>query len=173
MWTRRPQWRYASGSTGLSVTTSSWVAPTADCHTQQYFHYMGHAGEMRCDQAHRGYSFSSEPACGGTGALATLNPLYMRYTPDSRGRFAGQTGYGYRSIEAFVAAGQALQRGEPLAEVAAGLASVAATIYVTAVLEAGRISLDNGGKAVRIVYADSGSGPADVTAKPTGFEVVA
>jgi D-galacturonate reductase len=97
----------------------------------------------------------------------------MRYTPDSRGRFAGQTGYGYRSIEAFVAAGQALQRGEPLAEVAAGLASVAATIYVTAVLEAGRISLDNGGKAVRIVYADSGSGPADVTAKPTGFEVVA
>ena len=164
-----PQWRNASGTSGHSVTTSSWVAPTADCHTQQNFHYMGHAGELRVDQAHRGYSFSAEPEAGGTGALATLNPLYMRYTPDARGRFAGQMGYGYRSIEAFVAAGEALREGAPLEEVAAGLASVAATLFVTAILEAGRISLDNGGRAVRILYGDAG--PLDVGAKPTGFEV--
>lgn len=50
-------WRNASGTTGHSIFTSSWVAPTADCHTQQYFHYMGHAGEIRCDQAHREFFF--------------------------------------------------------------------------------------------------------------------
>ena len=29
----------------------------------------------------------------------------MKYTPDGEGRFAGQSGYGYRSIESFVEAG--------------------------------------------------------------------
>jgi D-galacturonate reductase len=65
---------------------ASWAAPTADCHTQQGFHYMGHRGELRADQAHRGFTLSADtglaPTVGGTGALATLNPLYMRYTPD-------------------------------------------------------------------------------------------
>ena len=68
-------WDNNDGTIGHAVYMASWVAPTADCHTQQYFHYMGRHGELRVDQAHRGYSHSASAAGGGTGALATLNPL--------------------------------------------------------------------------------------------------
>lgn len=169
------QWRNANGTTGHSIFTSSWIAPTADCHTQQNFHYMGHGGEIRADQAHRGYNFSASPECGGTGALATLNPLYMRYTPDAQGRFAGQTGYGYRSIEAFVNAVGSVSKGESVESVSQGLASANATLFITAILEAGRRSLDAGGKTVKILYANptaplpEGSS-VDVLAKPVGLE---
>jgi D-galacturonate reductase len=168
-------WRNASGTAGHSVFTSSWVAPTADCHTQQNFHFMGHGGEIRADQAHRGYSVSADAASGGTGGLAAVNPLYMRYVPDAAGRFAGQTGYGYRSIEAFVDACSAMRApGASVQEVSATLASVAATLQVTAILEAGRRSLDAGGRPVKILYKSSGSaaaeGGVDVLAKPCGFE---
>ena len=30
-----------------------------------------------------------------------MNPLFVKYTPDSLGRFAGHRTYGYRSFEAF------------------------------------------------------------------------
>lgn len=30
------------------------------------------------------------------GSLRSVNPLFMKYTPDRDGRFAGQSGYGYR-----------------------------------------------------------------------------
>lgn len=159
-------WRNADNTVGHSVTTASWVAPTADCHTQQGFHYMGHGGEIRADQAHRGYSMSADTNSGGTGALASLNPLYMRYVPDAAGFFAGQNGYGYRSIEAFIDAGLAVINGASLEAASAGLATFSATLHVTAILEAGRRSLDNGGKAVKITF--DGEGP---TALPTGYDV--
>jgi len=129
-----------------------------------------------------GYTVSASPEAGGTGALAAINPLYMRYVPDAAGRFAGQTGYGYRSIEAFVEGCSAVRSGAAgAAEVSAGLASVSATLYVTAILEAGRRSLDAGGAAVRIVYEGEGAGEGgaaaaggarkavNVLAKPAGF----
>ena len=31
--------------------------------------------------------------------LASLNPLYIRNVPDTRGRYCGQAGYGYVSFE--------------------------------------------------------------------------
>ncbi len=98
----------------------------------------------------------------------------MRYTPDSQGMFAGQTGYGYRSIEAFVDACAAAKAGADLAQLNAGLASCAATLGITAILEAGRRSLDAGGRPVKILYADEdgvpGKGPVNALAKPRGFE---
>jgi D-galacturonate reductase len=42
---------------------------------------MGHKGEVNIDQAHRGYTV----AVDGEG-FASINPLYMKYTPDSKGR---------------------------------------------------------------------------------------
>jgi D-galacturonate reductase len=91
----------------------------------------------------------------------------MRYVPDAAGRFAGQTGYGYRSIEAFVEGCSAVRSGAAgAAEVSAGLASVAATLHVTAILEAGRRSLDAGGAAVRIVYEGEGAGEGGAAAAP-------
>ena len=54
------------GSAGTATYTSSWIAPKADCHTQQYFHYMGQKGEIRADQA--GRSEGVEPGCRAQGA---------------------------------------------------------------------------------------------------------
>jgi D-galacturonate reductase len=42
---------------GTAVYTASWAAPLkAGVHSEQRFHYMGAKGEVRVDQAHRGYS---------------------------------------------------------------------------------------------------------------------
>ncbi len=69
-----------SGNLGVAVYTSSWAAPKkAEVHSQQRFNYMGHKGEVRCDQAHRGYEYSHDD----TG-YATPNPLFMKYLPDSK-----------------------------------------------------------------------------------------
>eukprot|EP00940_MAST-03C_sp_MAST-3C-sp2_P000791 g791.t1 len=80
-----------SGNEGIAVYTSSWVAPKSDVHSQQRFFYMGHSGEIRIDQAHRGYTVATDGA-----GFASANPLFMKYTPSaSDGTFAGQSGYGY------------------------------------------------------------------------------
>ena len=81
----------------------------------------------------------------------------MKYTPDSRGFFAGQTGYGYRSIEAFVEAAIAINSGDAsTASFRKQLATIQDTAVVTAILEAGRRSLD-AGKPIGIVYDDAGT----------------
>ena len=42
---------------GTAVYTASWAAPLkAGVHSEQRFHYMAAKGEIRVDQAHRGYS---------------------------------------------------------------------------------------------------------------------
>jgi D-galacturonate reductase len=169
--------RNADDSTGHALFTASWVAPTADCHTQQSYHYVGARGELRVDQAHRGYTFSEDPI-DKTGSLATINPLYMRYIPDANGYFAGQQGYGYRSIEAFVMAAQGIEnKSLSLNEASSNLASVAQTLPVTAILEAGRRSLDAGGRAIKILYDGEAKStpevPVDVFAIPTGFSLLA
>ncbi|GHP03015.1 hypothetical protein PPROV_000177000 [Pycnococcus provasolii] len=151
----------APGAVGTALYTASWVAPKADCHTQQYFHYMGFKGEIRADQAHRGYTGSTDE-----NGFAALNPLYMKYTPNANGYFAGQNGYGYRSIEVFVDAAHAINTGATtVANVCAEgvLATIDSALYVTALLEAGRLSLDNEGCRVAIAY-DDGSHPRRPTA---------
>ncbi|RYG52971.1 hypothetical protein EON66_09245 [archaeon] len=82
----------------------------------------------------------------GSG-FASPNPLFMRYTPSAEGKFVGQGGYGYRSIEAFVSAVGALSRGTVASctEFDATLATVHTTMQTTAILEAGRRSLDADG----------------------------
>jgi len=156
------QWQNrADGTLGTALYMSSWAAPKADCHTQQYFHYMGHKGEVRADQCHRGYNWSTDD-----GGFAALNPLYMKYTPDGNGFFAGQQGYGYQSIEKFVDAAGLVNQGtlSPQGVTGAGvLATVDSTLVVTAILEAGRISLDHDGAAVRIVYDAEGVEPTELT----------
>lgn len=47
--------------------------PQGDAHTQQHFHYMGTTGELRVDQAHRGFCQATD-----AGGYAALNVLYMR-----------------------------------------------------------------------------------------------
>lgn len=146
-------------SLGTAVYTSSWAAPRSDVHSQQRFFYMGQRGEVNVDQAHRGYNMADD----GSG-FRSVNPLFMKYTP-TNGKFSGQLGYGYRSFELFVDAAIAINNGQSAVsdfdeEL---LATVATTYRTTAVLEAGRRSLDTG-TTVRLLYDDA----AD-RCRPTGF----
>jgi D-galacturonate reductase len=141
-----------SGNLGTAVYSASWIAPKSDVHSQQRFFYMGHDGELNVDQAHRGYTLASHEQ-----GLASPNPLFMKYAPDSRGCFVGQSGYGYRSIEAFILAAAEIRSGKARAADFEGkLATVRETRLVTAILEAGRRSLDRGGRVYEIVYDEAG-----------------
>lgn len=147
------QWENMStGNLGTAIYTASWVAPTSDVHSQQRFFYMGHDGEIIIDQAHRGYSVATDAS-----GYASANPLFMKYTPDADGYFVGQTGYGYRSIEAFVNAIRSVKAGDAApADYDGRLATIGTTQMMTAILEAGRRSLDNDGKAYKIKYGEDG-----------------
>jgi D-galacturonate reductase len=147
------QWRNTqSRALATAIYTASWIAPKSDVHSQQRFFYMGHEGEIQIDQAHRGYSIATDQA-----GYQSANPLFMKYTPDAGGYFAGQSAYGYRSIEAFVDAAAAIESGQASVDsVAASLATVGDTALVTAILEAGRRSLDAGGQVIEIQYDDAG-----------------
>ena len=137
-----------SRTRGVATFVASWVAPPGDVHSQQRFFAMMHGGEVTCDQAHRGFSTATEAA-----GYASPNPLYMRYTPDAGGCFAGQLGYGYRSIEDFVrAAGECSGGGATPEQFEATLATAMGTLQGTAILQAGRKSLDAGGRTVAITY---------------------
>lgn len=92
-------------------------------------------------------------ASDGAG-YRSVNPLFMKYTP-SDGKFAGQQGYGYRSFEAFVDAVNHIRNGEATVdEFHASLATLEHTYRTTAILEAGRLSLDQQ-RSVKILYDDS------------------
>ena len=141
-----------SGNRATAIYTSSWIAPRSDVHSQQRFHMMAHGGEITVDQAHRGYTISTDDA-----GFCSANPLFMKYTPDADGYFAGQSGYGYRSIEAFLQAVESVRCGQAEPERFHGkLATAHDTLLVTAILEAGRRSLDEQGMAIKIDYDADG-----------------
>ena len=93
------------------------------------------------------------------GSLRNQNPLFMKYTPRN-GRFVGQDGYGYKSFELFVRAASQVNQGFAVPEDfegfgplnVEGLAGIGGTLQVTAILEAGRRSLDRGSVPVAILY---------------------
>jgi len=68
----------------------------------------------------------------------------MKYSPSETGHFDGQRGYGYISIEKFVDAARSVNAGiaQPSDFDVQGLATITNTILTTAILNAGRISLD-------------------------------
>jgi D-galacturonate reductase len=151
------QWEnIQSGSLASAFYTASWIAPKSDVHSQQRFYYLGQKGELQIDQAHRGYTLATDAA-----GFNSPNPLFMKYTPDAQGYFSGQSGYGYRSIEAFVDAVSQVRSGSATPEdFRGGLATVEDTVLVTAILEAGRRSLNSGGVPHQIEYAGSGEAVA-------------
>lgn len=155
------QWQNlnAARSTGCAVYTSSWVAPKSDVHSQQRFFYMGSAGEINVDQAHRGCTVATD----STG-FASVNPLFMKYTP-TNGKFSGQGSYGVKSFENFIDACRAVNVGQakPDDYNDGSLATVHTTLQGTAILEAGRKSLDADGQPMDILYATADSlGPVSI-----------
>eukprot|EP00126_Sphaerothecum_destruens_P004185 Sdes_comp18041_c0_seq3m7381 len=146
------KWRNNSGSIGTALYTSSWGASNrADVHSQQRFHYIGHKGELNVDQAHRGYTVADD-----TSGFSSVNPLFMSYLPGPDGYFNGRHSYGYQSIENFVEAAILLRsRQVQLSELDRKLPTLQATLVTTAILEAGRKSLD-AGKPVYFCDDESG-----------------
>jgi len=144
------QWRnIKSGNLGTAIYTASWVSPKSDVHSQQRFFYLGTEGEINIDQAHRGYTMSTD-----SKGLISVNPLYMKYTPSLTGHFSGQLGYGYRCIEEIILAATQLSNevspdGSQFDEL---LPTIRNTLLSAAILQAGRYSLDNNGARVRIIY---------------------
>jgi D-galacturonate reductase len=68
----------------------------------------------------------------------------MKYSPNETGHFDGQQGYGYISIETFIDAAQSVNSHltNPDDYDLRGLPTIANTVLTTAILNAGRISLD-------------------------------
>ena len=68
----------------------------------------------------------------------------MKYSPSESGHFDGQRGYGYVSIEKFIDAVRSVNamKSKPTDYDATGLPTIANTVLTTAILNAGRISLD-------------------------------
>lgn len=135
-------WQSLSSSRhkGTAVYTASWTAPLrAGVHSAQHWYYMGEKGDITVDQAHRGYDITVDD----TGKTY-YNPFYMKYSPSESGHFDGQRGYGYISIEKFIDAARAVNAGESKPEEfdAHGMPTIANTVLTTAILNAGRISLD-------------------------------
>ncbi|KAJ3126157.1 hypothetical protein HK100_010416 [Physocladia obscura] len=137
-----------SGNFGTALFTSSWIAPKAEVHSQQRFFYMGHEGEIRVDQAHRGYEAADDDR-----GFYQNNPLFLRYQPDPLGRYAGQNTYGHISFERWVDAVLGVNSGDySPSDFEASLPTVKSTLVVTKILEAGRKSLDQGGIKIDLEY---------------------
>jgi len=64
-----------SGSTASASYTASWIAPPTDVHTQQRFFAMSHGGEVTVDQAHRGYSVSTD----GEACRNVISCVWLAY----------------------------------------------------------------------------------------------
>lgn len=145
----------AGDKVATGVYTASWTAPQrAGVHSNQYFHYLAAGGEVRVNQAKRGYDVADD----GAGQLQWLNPFYMRYAPDEEGNFGGQGGYGYVSFEKFVDACNDVNAGrlDPAdLDARAALPTLRNTIATTAILEAGRRSIDER-REVGIEVTDDG-----------------
>merc|ERR1719251_179413 len=150
---------FEDGSVGHAIYTSSWVAPKADVHSQQRWFYMGQEGEVTVDQAHRGYTVAQDGQ-----SFASPNPLFWKPTPTD-GKFTGQRTYGYLSFEGFVDAVNEVNSGKKKASDFDGtLPTISTIVGTTAILEAGRLSLDMGGRPFELVYSSD-----NVYAVPTGM----
>ena len=123
---------------------------------------MGETGEVNVSQCHRGYFVNTD-----TAHLASVNPLYWKPTPDVVTKeFTGQRTYGYLTFESTIDAVTRCNAGDKkVGDYDGVLPTMATTSCATAILEAGRRSLDAGGKAMELVY------PSDKSCTPTGLKL--
>jgi D-galacturonate reductase len=114
---------------------------------------MGTKGEINVDQAHRGCTVATDD----TG-FASVNPLFMKYTP-TNGKFSGQGSYGVKSFENFIDACRSINAGiqQPRDFDDGSIATVHTTLQGTAILEAGRRSLDADSQPMDILYESQDS----------------
>lgn len=130
-----------TGKRATAVFTASWTAPEgAGVHSEQGFHFVGSKGEAKVNQSRRGYDVVVEE--GANAGARSVNPFYVQYAPFD-GYFQGSQGYGTRSLEVFAQACTAINSGErKAADFDEILPTIKDTVYTTAILHAGRLSLD-------------------------------
>ena len=122
---------------------------------------MGQKGEITVDQAHRGYS-----VCTDAAGFASANPLFWKPTP-SRGRFVGQSCYGYVSFEAFIDGAAALNSGSAtMEELDAEMPTMATTAGATVRF---RVLLSTRVEEFRQRVLDARRGEPSSTFEPTRF----
>ncbi len=78
----------------------------------------------------------------------------MTYIKDHLGNYAGHNGYGFQSFNVFIDACHAIN-AKQMSVNPDHLPTLENTMYVTAILEAGRISLDNDSKRVSFFFNDT------------------
>jgi len=90
--------------------------------------------------------------------LRWYNSFYMKYTPDEEGNFNSQTGYGYISFEKSVDAVTAFKEGRVTLDELdkRELPTLGNTVVTTAILEAGRRSLDER-RGIKVLEKGGGS----------------
>jgi len=90
--------------------------------------------------------------------------LFWKPTP-SDGKFSGQRTYGYLSFEAFVDAVNEVNSGKKkVADFDGVIPTIGTIVGTTAIMEAGRLSLDRGGVPFDLVYNSD-----DIHAVPVGM----
>ena len=109
-------------------TSTKRIVATTSCKTR-----LGRPGTILSSAQHSLHSSSA-------ANIATS----MKYSPSESGHFDGQRGYGYVSIEKFIDAARSVNAGEAQAADfdGQGLPTISNTVLTTAILNAGRISLD-------------------------------
>ena len=152
--------RIADGSFVLSGVQRSRVLTMKSILLDHSCSFMGTKGEITVDQAHRGACVSTDSA-----GYASMNPLFMKYAP-TNGMFSGQSCYGVKSFENFIDACRSVnaKTTKPSDYDDGSLATVHTTMQGTAILEAGRMSLDADGQPMDIQYEN------DTSTEPSGIK---
>ncbi|MBS3136589.1 Gfo/Idh/MocA family oxidoreductase [Candidatus Woesearchaeota archaeon] len=157
------QWQNLSNAdrTGTATYTAGWVdLPGAEAYSRQGFSCQMENGHFEIDQTHRGYLHVSKD-----GAKSP-NPAFFNYSPDDAGFFDGRGCYGYESIARFMELARGVRQGSTnLEDAVRRYPSIQRTLQLTAILEAGRISLVSG-KEVKIGY------DAEKSTEPSDLEIV-
>ncbi|KPI44042.1 uncharacterized protein AB675_6263 [Cyphellophora attinorum] len=136
-----------AGKRATGIYTASWTAPqNAGVHSQQHFHYVASKGEVNVNQAKRGYEVVSDPpdATAAEAGTKWINHSTCGIRRTRRGISVGRPGMGVNEGKVTV---EELDRR--------GLPTLGNTIVTTAILEAGRRSLDGGGKAIEILKREN------------------
>jgi D-galacturonate reductase len=128
------------GDISQAIYTSSWIAPKSDVHSKQEFFYMGTGGEIKINQAQRGYTVNKKLSNGIGHNLQNKNPLFFNYK-NNGGYVDLSNCYGFKSIKAFI---NCVNKQNDYNTRTDLVAQINDTTLVTAILEAGSKSLKSG-----------------------------
>jgi len=142
------QWEnFEDGSLGTAVYSSASVDQSNCSKKREKLYYVGENGDLNISPGQCGYEYNTNS--NGSG---TTYPLYMKYSTSS-GYFEGQVGYAYRSLESFVnGARKANAYKNSSLSLDGFFSSLEDNLATSAILEAGKLSIENGSKMYCISY---------------------